>query len=422
LINLLRFTPSEEYEQSMFHNFFKKIIRSLTYKEWMEDILLLNTSSSGVSVTETTALNLGSVWACIQVLAQTTGSIPLKIFKRISDTEKQAAPEHPLYNILHLSPNPEMTSYSWRSLMMYNVCLTGNFYCEIQRNRGGQIIALWPLPPNNVTLLRSKSGKIYYKVVINTGPAVLLRRDQVFHFKGLSSNGLQGLAVLSSSKEAVGLALAAQKSVAKFFKNNSVPYGVYETEKVLEDPAFERLKKSLTRAHEGLENAHRIALLECGLKFKQTTISPRESQLLDSRKYTPKEIARFYRMPLHKIQDMDAATNNNIEQQALEFVSDTMLPWFVNFEQEAAMSLLSESDLKEYFIEYVVEGLLRADIKTRYSSYQIGINNGWLNADEIRAKENMNNLPNGKGKIYYMPANIVPIGRQIEKKEPSNAK
>ncbi|MFA5161875.1 MAG: phage portal protein [Elusimicrobiales bacterium] len=385
-------------------NWLKKIFsfggrKMQSMQQFFADVFLpLSDTQSGVMVNETLALNLSSVYACTQVLSQTVGSLPLHVYQRTADGKNRTA-NHPLYRLLHDAPNPEMTSMSWRQAIMLHLCMWGNHYSEIER-RNGEPVALWPITPWRVALKRV-NGQLVYAVALDSGVVNVPFADML-HVKGLSYDGLIGLPPMRAAKEAIGLGLAAQKYAAKFFANDARPGGILEHPGQLSDEASARLRKSFEKTHEGLDNKFRVAVLEEGMKFNAVGVPPEDAQLLETRKFGVSEIARYFRMPLHKISDLDRSTNNNIEHQAIEFVTDTIRPWLVNIEQELSFKLFSG----DFFPEFLIEGLLRGDIKTRYEAYAIGRQWGWLSADDIRERENMNKLPNGQGGQYLVPLNM----------------
>lgn len=395
--------------------------RALNNNEsWLTKTFGFSLNRAGVDVTESTAISLSAVWGCTLVLSQTIASLPLHVYKRIKGG-KVRYPEHPLYPILHTLPNSEMTSYQWRQAMLYNLCLHGNAIYEIQRNQGGQVIGIWPIPNSRVTIKRSdRTGEIIYKIRLNDGRENYLAQMDILHIKGLSSDGLVGLSPIQAGAEVIGIGLAERKSAAMLYENGSIPSGVIEVDHAMGDEEYERIKESWNRSHKGLDNAHRVAFLEEGMKFKQLTLNPVDAQLIESRKFTVEDIARFYRMPLHKIQNLDRATNNNIEQQAIEFLTDTILPWLRNIEDEFMWKLFTSKERQIYFAEFLVDGLARGDIKNRYTAYQIGRQNGWLSANEIREKENMNRIDDPEGDKYLVPLNMTSmdqIGGKINDKE-----
>jgi len=374
--------------------------KMMSMQQFFADVFLpLVDTQSGVLVNETLALNLSAVYACTQVLSQTIGSLPLIVYQRTSDGKSRAM-QHPLYRILHDSPNREMTSMSWRQAMLLHLCLWGNHYSEIERDSRKNPVALWPITPWRVTLKRI-DGQLMYVVALDSG-VVQIPFANMLHIKGLSYDGLLGLPPLRAARETIGLGLAAQKYAAKFFANDARPGGVLEHPGQLSDEASERLRKSFEKSHEGLDNKFRVSVLEEGMKYSVVGVPPEDAELLETRKFGISEIARYFRMPMHKISDLERSTNNNIEQQAIEFVTDTIRPWLVNIEQELTFKLFTG----DYYPEFLIEGLLRGDIATRYAAYAIGRQWGWLSADDIRELENMNKLPDGQGGQYLVPLNM----------------
>lgn len=366
-------------------------------------------TSSGINVSENLAMNLSSVWACVQVLSQTIGSLPIITYRRAAGGKERAS-EHRLYNFLRYNPNRDMTAYSWKSAMMVNLGFCGNHYSEIERDSMGRPVALWPMEASRTRPMRAKNGAIIYEYNKASGGRVLLDSYDVFHVKGLSTNGLVGLSQIAAARDVYGVAIAQQTSASKFFANGGQISGVLESDANLTDPAYKRIKESWEASHTGVQNAHKAAILDNGLKFKAISINPEEQQLLESRKFSVEEIARLYRMPMHKIQNLDKATFSNIEQQSIEFVTDTIRPWLVNIEEEIQSKLVMPSEQEEVYCEFLIDALLRGDIKARSEAYQMAINNGWMTANEIRERENMNRLPGDTGNKFFMPLNIAEIG------------
>jgi len=413
----------------MLKTFRKKIfkyIRSIVWEDWMDENKYFGggISNTGETVTKTTSLNISAVWGATQFLARTMAALPLKVFKK-TEAGKEPDPEHPVYKLLYLKPNPEMSAYQWRSLIMVDVCLDGNHYAEIQRNYLGEPAAIWPLTNSRVTPFRNTKKQLRYQVRMPDGTNdVILAPHQIIHLKGLSNDGIVGMSVLTAAREVFGLALACQSSAGTFFKNGSQLSGVLEhpgTKNLgLTDEGHDRVRKSWEDTHKGIPQAHRIAILEEGMTFKPISISPQDAQLLGSRKFSNQEIARFFGIPLHKIQDLEKATNNNIEHQSIETVTDSILPYTVNFEQEFQIKLFDDDEFLTHYPKHVLQGLLRGDTETRYKGYHIARMDGFMNADEIRRLEDMNDLPDGLGKKYYIPMNMEEVGNP--KLEDNNAK
>ncbi len=369
-------------------------------------------SATGVNVTTTTAMQLSSVFGCVKILRETIGSMPLIMYERIK-TGKQRAFEHPLFNILRYSPNPEMSARQWLATVMGHLGLRGDSYNEIVFDQGGRVKELWPLTPQRVTLTRIKrsdgiSGALQYEIDLPGGGIAYLAPENMLHIRAFSDDGLTGMSPIEAGIEVVGLGIAAQTHAAKYFANDATPGGFLEHPGNLSQPAQDRMRKAHEQEHMGVGKKFRLKILEENMKWKQGGISAKDSQLLESRKFQVEEIARLYRMPLHKLQNLDQASFSNIEHQSIEFLSDTIYPWLVLIEQEILLKLLTPIERKIYFPEFLIAGILRADIKTRYEAYAIGRQWGWLSADDIRRMENMNDLPDKQGAMYLVPMNMIP--------------
>ena len=365
--------------------------------------LTIPKTASGIAVDEQTALRLSTVYACIRVLAETVGTLPLVVFRRKKDGSRQKATDHYLYRILHDEPNPEMTSAQFRITMQGHLCGWGNAYAQIVRGqRSGRVQALWPLRPDRMQVKREAGRKIY----IYDG-RYQLTEDEVLHIAGLGFDGLVGYSPLRMAREAIGLGLATEQFGAKFFGEGTHPSVILQHPARLSDKAHENLKKSFKKAYSGLGRAHELMILEEGMKAEPLGIPPEDSQFLQTRQFQVAEICRIFRVPPHLVADLSRATFSNIEQQSLDFVIHSIRPWLVLWEQQLMKQLLSAQDKGlGYYIEHVVDGLLRGDIKSRYEAYAVARQNGWMSANDIRRLENMN--PISGGDIYLIPLNMMP--------------
>lgn len=391
------------------------IIRSLIERrstlanpaEWLVEALVGNKSASGRSVTPATAMQSTAVFACVRVLAETVASLPLHVYRRLPQGGKERATEHYLYPVLHDQPNPEMTSFELRETLMGHLCLWGNAYAEIVRDGGGRVRELWPLRPDKMTVKR-EDGELRYYYQLPDGTIAALRQQQVMHIRGLGGDGVMGYSPIRLAREAIGLALATEEFGAGFFGQGAHPGGIIEYPGKLSDQAYERYKKSVQEAYGGLGKAHRLMVLEEGLKYTQVGIPPEDAQFLSTREFQVIEIARIFRVPPYLLQDFSRATFSNVEHTAISFVVHTVRPWLVRWEQAVKRDLIPPAEQREYFAEFLVDGLLRGDIQSRYNAYAVGRQNGWLSADDIRELENMNPLPDGQGKVYLVPLNMIP--------------
>jgi len=364
-------------------------------------------SKSGVAVDESNALTYTAVFACVRVISETIASLPLFLYRR-KEKGKEKARENPLFNILHLQPNPEMTSFQFRETLQAHLLLWGNAYAEIEWDASGNVRGLWPIPPNRVKPKRDENKQLVYDISLPSGRSVTLSFVQVLHIRGLSPNGLVGYSPIALAREAIGLGLAAEEYAARFYSNDASPGGVLEHPGKLSDTAYKRLKKYWEKKYKGLSNAHRVAILEEGMKWHSITIPAKDAQFIENRKFQKREIASIFRVPPHLIGDLERATFSNIEQQGIEFVVHCIRPWAVRWEQELMVNLLLPSERDKYVIEFLLTGLMRGDIESRYKAYAIGRQWGWLSADDVRELENMNPIPNGRGDNYLIPLNMMP--------------
>ena len=356
------------------------------------------TSSSGKAVNERTALQTTAVYACVRILAETIAALPLHTYQHTPGGKEKAA-EHPLYYLLHSEPNPEMTSFVFRETLMGHLLLWGNAYAQIIRDGRGRVVGLYPLLPNKMIVNRNDQGQLYYQYE-KDGFLYILNRHEVLHIPGLGFDGLLGYSPIAMAKNAIGMAIATEEYGAKFFANGANPGGVLEHPGVVKDPA--RIRESWNAVYQGSGNAHRVAVLEEGMKFQSIGIPPEQAQFLETRKFQINEIARIFRIPPHMIGDLEKSSFSNIEQQSLEFVMYTLDPWVVRWEQAIQRALFSESEKRQFFVKFNVDGLLRGDYESRMNGYAVGRQNGWLSSNDIRELENLNRIPAELGGDLYL--------------------
>jgi HK97 family phage portal protein len=244
----------------------------------------------------------------------------------------------------------------------------------------------------------------------DSGSILTIRPEAMLHIYGLSSDGLVGLSPIELAMRTVSLAKKQEVYADRMFTNQASPGGVLRHPGKLSKEAAERLKVDFERKYSGAEKSGSTMLLEEGMEWQTVGLTNEQAQFLEGRKFSRNDIAAWFRIPPHKIGDLEHATFSNIEHQALEFVTDTIRPWLVRWERALMRALFTEAERKEYTIEFLVDAIVRGDIQTRYNAYAIARQWGWLNVDEIRAKENLNPLPDGQGKIYLSPLNMTVIG------------
>jgi HK97 family phage portal protein len=375
---------------------------------WLVQLLGRGTqTSAGVWVTPESALRVTAVLSAVQVIAQSVAQLPLVLYRRTA-AGKSRAPENPLYSTLHDAPNRWQTSFEWREMMTSHVLLRGNAYSEIFQRGDGSIGQLVPLNPDRIRPFRRDDGSIWYEFTPISGPRRLIAADEMMHLRGLSNDGVTGLSPIALAREAIGLGMAAEEYESRFFSNDATPAVVLKTPKALTVEAAKRLKQSWQEAQSGLPNAHKAAVLEEGLDVATLGVTNRDAEFLALRKYQVAEIARIFRVPLHMLAELDRATFSNIEQQSLEFVIYSLMPWLRRWEGVIARDLMSAKMRAGYFAEFLVDGLLRGDVAARGAFYVQMIQNGVLSPNEVREMENRN--PRDGGDTYLEPMNMVPQG------------
>lgn len=368
---------------------------------------LMGGSTSGKSVNERSAMQMTAVYACVRILSEAIAGLPLHMYRYRDDGGKEKATEHNLYHLLHDEPNPEMTSFVFRETLMTHLLLWGNAYAQVIRNGKGEVLALYPLMPSRMSVDRAKDGRIVYiysrdQSEANAGKdsQVVLTSDDVLHIPGLGFDGLVGYSPIAMAKNAIGMAIACEEYGARFFANGASPSGVLEHPGTLKDP--KRVRDSWNAAYGGTSNAHKVAVLEEGMKYVPISISPNEAQFLETRKFQIDEIARIFRVPPHMVGDLEKSSFSNIEQQSLEFVKYTLDPWVVRWEQSLSRALLTPDEKKTFFFRFNVDGLLRGSYHERMQGYSVGIQNGFMSPNDVRELENLDLIPDELGGNKYM--------------------
>ncbi len=373
-------------------------------------------STSGKPVNERSAMQMTAVYSCVRILAEAVAGLPLHLYRYTETGGKEKAVDHPLYLLLHDEPNPEMSSFVFRETLMTHLLLWGNAYAQIIRNGKGEVVALYPLMPNKMTVDRDENGQLYYTYQRSNeeahtmeGSSVRLKPSDVLHIPGLGFDGLVGYSPIAMAKNAIGMAIACEEFGAKFFANGAAPSGVLEHPGTIKDPS--RVREAWQSQFGGASNSGKVAVLEEGMKYTPISISPEQAQFLETRKFQINEIARIFRVPPHMVGDLEKSSFSNIEQQSLEFVKYTLDPWIIRWEQSMMRVLLSLDEKKEYYIKFNLEGLLRGDYQSRMNGYSIARQNGWMSANDIRELENLDRIPAEQGgDLYLINGSMLPLG------------
>ncbi len=373
---------------------------------WTGDVA----NSSGVRVDQETALMYAPFFAGVRVIAEDLGALPLFLYERLK-RGKARATSHPLYTLLHDAPNDMMGAMAFReALQGHALTWGGGAAYVVTHERTGVIEELWPLRPDRLhvkvrQLGRGRAERWFQYVDDVNGIYANLAPGEVLYVNGLGFDGLRGYSVVELAANSIGLGLATEHYGAKTFSNGSAPAAPCPAEN-LSPEARKRMADDWENIHRGIDRAHRVAILEEGVTWQQVGLPNDANQFLETRKLQVTDMARWLRLPPHKIGDLERATFSNIEQQQLDYVSSALNSWLVRWEQAILTQLLLPEERRRYFVEHLVDALLRGDTMTRYQAYAVGRQWGWMSANDVRERENMN--PVDGGDAYLVPLNMVP--------------
>lgn len=363
---------------------------SLTDHGQVEKLMLLmggGTTTAGMLVNSDTAMRAAAVWGCVRVLAETVGALPLSIYT-MGKGGNPVKVDHDLGSVLMGSPNANMTPQEATESQIVNLAMAGNSYSIIDRGFGNRTNAFTPYPAQQFEPQLTPSGEVVYKFE-DRGKAETLPAEKVWHVKGFGSNGLIGFSPVGYARQAIGLSLATEQFGAQFFRDGAKATGIITAENWLTDKQRKDTRETLQNLWQGLVNAHKVQLLEGGMKYQNVVMPLEDAQFLETRKFQLNEICRIYRVPPHMVADLERATFSNIEQQTQDFLQYTLLPYMVRLEQTANRRLFKPADRGKFFVKFNPEGLLRGDSAARSSLYSVLLQNGVINRNEARAKENL---------------------------------
>ncbi|MBI5933265.1 MAG: phage portal protein [Chloroflexi bacterium] len=370
-------------------------------------------SLAGVNVDPETAMNFSAVFLAHKILGESTAMLPLFLLRRMKDG-KEPAREHPLFGILHDVANPEMDAYLVRETLTTHMAGWGRAHAKVDYDADGRITAIWPIPPNLVTVTRDRFQRLAFEVNFSDGQKKTYRKDEMLFLRGMSSDGINCYSPVQQAREGIGLALAAEGYGAAFFGNGAIPGGVLEHPGTLDEEPYNRIYESWNGRHGGVSNANKIAILEEGMKYHAIGLPPGDAQFLQTRAFAVEEIARWYRLPSMMLNLAGAnSTYASVEAFGLQFVLYTLYPWLVRWEKSISMQLLLERERKELFAEHLMTALLRGDTASRYQAYAIARQWGWLSVNEIRGFENLNAIKDGD--VYLSPLNMAETGKPADR-------
>jgi HK97 family phage portal protein len=380
-------------------------------------------TSSGVDVDNHEALNYSAVWAAVNLISSNVAALPAVPYERRKNGHYEAQ-DHPAWSLLLVCPNMEYSPYTWRETITAHAIVWGNGYSELDKEYPDDIASeATILQPNQVAPMRDEdTGEVYYQFTALYSGEEDRRIPwwKVFHLPGLGFDGIKGYDVIQHARESIGLGMAAEKFGGAFFGRGCTLGGILETPEELQmtDKARKNLRESFELLHRGPDNSHRIAILEQGMSYKQLGVPPETAQFLETRKFQVTEIARWFRVPPHKIGDLDRATFTNIEHQSIEFLQDTLRPWLIRWEQECARKLFGPVDQTRYFVCHDTHNLLMTDVNARYDAYAKGRNGGWLTLNDILKREGKNPLPPEIGDSRLAPSTMKVLGAHGDPVDP----
>ncbi len=371
---------------------------------------------AGINVTQQSALAFVPVFACIRAISETISTLPSSLNEHLPDGGSKRLDDHPLAIAMRF-PNDEMTGVTlWKTIEAW-VDSWGNGYAEIVRNNAGHTTGFWPIPPDRVTPERDGTKLVYVVRSTDGRQEVVLPASSMLHAKGLGYDGLVGYSPITMAREAISLGLAAESFGGAFYGNGAYPGGLIEVPEglKLDQEGLKNLKAAWNSAHGGSRRSFRTGVLDGGMTWKSTTVSPEDAQFIELRAFQGKEIARMWRIPPHKIGILDEATFSNIEAQNNEFAVDTILPRVVNLEAEINCKCLLPSEVGHLFVRFNMDGLLRGDVTAQSAAFATGRQWGWLSVNDIRRLLKMKPIENGD--IYLEPANMTEAGAEPDEPE-----
>jgi len=356
----------------------------------------------GVTVNERNALGFASVWACVLAISQDLAALPCQLYRNLPGGGKEPVSGHPASRVLNLAASPLQNAMPFRMIMHATVLLHGNAYALIKYGPKYSIKAIFYKHPSQTEVLQD-GGRLYYRFA---GDATVYQDYEVLHLRGLCLDryGILGLSVLSLHRENIGTGLAAQRTSARFYDNGAKVSSTLETPNKLTPEQGAKLKTQFGTQYSGADNAGKVIVLEEGMKFKSIGLPPADAQFLDTRKFTAREVASMFRVPAHKMGDLERSTNNNIEQQGIDYVQNCLTPWAVSTEQEYQLKLLRTSEVDTHYWKHNFNGLLRGDAAARAAFYRTMTDIGAYSINEVRALEDDNGIGDA-GDVRFVQVN-----------------
>jgi len=380
-----------------------------SYDGW-EDIFAFGPTSSGKTVNQQNALSVSAVYACVRILSDSISKLPFQAYRRV-DGGREQADNHPVNYVLTVRPNPFMTPAVFKKLLETHRGLWGNAYAYIEWDSKGYPAALWPLNPALTVPYMDDTGRLWYVTQLKSGEFRKLDQLDVIHLKCYSRDGITGIPYIQNAREAIGTAQAEQEFAGSFFSKGAKPSGVLHVPTKLDSTAKNKIRAEFERMTSGLDNVHRVAVLDLGMEYKMINMPLKDAQFIENRQWSLKEIARFFGVPLYKLGEGKESYSSN-EQQALDFVTNTLAPLITQWEEEFSYKLFTDRELKRYYLRFNLAAELRGDNKSRAEYYEKMLQNGVYTINEVRELEERNRIEGGD--VHLVSLNFTTLSNLEE--------
>ena len=352
-------------------------------------------ASSGETVTVNSALGVPAVYACINILANSIATLPFQVFKKTA-TGRSKEKNHIVAKLLEKRPNPYQSPFKFKHLIETHRNLWGNAYINIEWGLNGRPIGYWLLDPSKTEpVIDYKTNELWYHTVLPNGNNVKIWHEDIIHLTALSTDGIKGKSPIQVIRETIGSSQASQKFKGKFFKNGVSTNGFLKIPGMLNPDAKEVVRSEWEKANTGIDNAQRIAILDAGLEYQSISMPLKDAQFVESMKFDKTEIATFYNIPMHMVNELDRSTHSNIEQQAIDYIRNTLSPIYTQYQEEFTYKSFSFKEQEKFYVKVNLEALLRADKKTQAEFYKIMLGEGIYNINEVRGLEDKDAIPGG---------------------------